>query len=352
MATGLAVFFNRTDGRLNGFFFSSQNELDDFFIRRREEAACGQNRTMVVELVLLGFGNLLHLKDVVFMVFLLVYLTALLGNLLIVYLIITCPRLHSPMYFFLCNLSACEILFTTIIMPNMLYIIWRNGGSMSMSGCVAQMYLGASSGSAECLLLTAMAYDRYVAICEPLRYSSIMNIRTYSQLALWCWLSAFLVLAISTFSISRLRFCDANTIDHLFCDFTPLLRLSTSEEWDLNLLKIEALIITMVLALVPFLLIVLSYSSIFCTILKMSSKVGRQRTFSTCSSHLASVCTYFGTILVIYLVPPQRYSERLNKILSLLYTLATPLLNPVIYSFRNREMQRCIGSYFTLVWET
>lgn len=296
-----------------------------------------------MELVLLGFRNIHHLKNFTFTLFLVFYITALIGNSLIISVISTSPRLTSPMYSFLCNLSFCEILFTTIIMPNMLYILWGDGGSMSFHGCMAQFYLGASTGCTECLLLMVMAYDRYLAICNPLRYSTIMNVKTQKHLAMGSWLSGFIVMTVLLASICNLQFCDFNTIDHLFCDLAPILQLSSTDTY---LVQIESILITIAFSLLPFLLIIVSYVSIFVTILKISTKTGRRKTFSTCSSHLASVCMYFGTIFIIYLVPSQQYSVKLNKVLSLLYTIGTPLLNPIIYSFRNQEMKSCIGSYF------
>ncbi|XP_069819310.1 olfactory receptor 10A3-like [Dendropsophus ebraccatus] len=297
---------------------------------------------MAMELVLVGFRNVHHLKNLIFAFFLMLYITALIGNSLIIGLIATSSKLNSPMYFFLSNLSFCEILFTTIIMPNMLYVLKGDGGLVSFYGCIAQFYLGASTGCTECLLLTVMAYDRYLAICNPLRYSTIMNRMIRNQLALWSWLSSFIVMTILTIPICNLQFCRFDTIDHLFCDLAPLLQLSST---DTSLVQMESILITIAFSLFPFLLIIMSYVSIFVTILKISNKTGRQKTFSTCSSHLASVCTYFGTIFIIYLVPAQQYSVTLNKVLSLLYTIGTPLLNPIIYSFRNREMKSCLRSY-------
>ncbi|XP_069819298.1 olfactory receptor 10A3-like [Dendropsophus ebraccatus] len=298
---------------------------------------------MVMEVILLGFGHLHQLRNVIFGMFLIIYLLTLSGNVLIVSLISLSPRLHSPMYIFLFNLSICEILFTTVILPNTLCVIWGNGGRVSLNGCITQLYLGASSGSTECLLLTAMAYDRYLAICDPLRYSSIMNPVTRNHLVAWAWITGFFVMSISTFSVCKLQFCGGNTIDHLFCDFAPIVQLSSS---DTSLVETEALLIAIALSLFPFLLIITSYVFIFFTILRIPSKFGRQKSFSTCSSHLASVCTYFGSIFIIYLVPSQRSSEKLNKILCLLYIIGTPLLNPIIYSLRNREMKSCFRAHF------
>ncbi|XP_075200251.1 olfactory receptor 10A7-like [Anomaloglossus baeobatrachus] len=304
---------------------------------------CDQNKTMVKEVFLLGFQGIQHFKNVIFALFLILYISAMIGNILIFSLILSSPRLNSPMYFFLCNLSFCEILFTTIVMPNMLYVLWSDGGLMTFQECISQFYLGTSTGCAECLLLTVMAYDRYLAICNPLRYSTIMDAKKCNHLAFWSWISGFLVMIIITASICKLQFCGLNTIDHLFCDLAPILQLSTT---DTSLVEIETVLITITLSLIPFVLIIMSYITISFTILKISTKMGRQKTFSTCSSHLASVCTYFGAIFIIYLVPSQKCSNKINKVLSLSYTICTPLLNPVIYSFRNQEMKSCIKSYF------
>ncbi|XP_072254793.1 olfactory receptor 10A7-like [Pyxicephalus adspersus] len=305
---------------------------------------CGHNKTDVMELVLLGFKNLHHLKGFIFFLFLIFYVTTITGNILIISLIATNQKLTSPMYFFLCNLSLCEILFTTIIMPNMLYVVWGDGGSMSFHSCFTQFYLGASVGSVECLLLTAMSYDRYLAICNPLRYSYLMNIKTRNLLAMWSWLSGFMVMAILMVSMSKLQFCGFNTIDHVFCDLAPILQLSSTDTY---IVEMESFLLTVAFSLFPFILILLSYISIISTLVRISSRTSRQKSFSTCSSHLVSVCTYFGTIFIIYLVPSQKTSAKLNKILSLFYTIGTPLLNPIIYSLRNQEMKSCIKACFT-----
>ncbi|XP_068129324.1 olfactory receptor 10AG1-like [Hyperolius riggenbachi] len=319
---------------------------------KKKKATCGHNRTEVTEVVLLGFGILHHVKDFIFVLFLLLYLASIVGNMMVITLIKTSPRLHSPMYFFLRNLSACEILFTTVLMPNMLYVIWGNGGTISLYGCITQLYLGASIGSAESLLLTMMAYDRYLAICFPLRYSSVMNNVTCNHLALLSWLCGFVMLSISIVSICSLQFCGTNTIDHLFCDFDPVLQISSSDISDIYFVKMEGMMITIPLTLFPFVLIILSYVSIFCAILRISSSGGRQRAFSTCSAHLVSVCTYFGAIFIIYLAPSERYSNRLSKMLSLLYTVGIPLLNPIIYSLRNQEMKESIRSRVFVIIKT
>ncbi|XP_063785580.1 olfactory receptor 6F1-like [Pseudophryne corroboree] len=219
------------------------HEISSLLDIPRSHDSCGLNKTMVMEFILLGFGNLQHYKNLVFELFLIVYLITLSGNILIIILITYSPRLHSPMYYFLCNLSACEMIFISIVMPNILYIVWWNGGSMSLYGCISQLYLAPSIGCAECLLLTVMAYDRYLAICNPLRYSSIMNIRTRNHLVVWVWLFGLIVMIIPTATVCKLQFCDSNTIDDLFCDLAPLLQLSST---DTALVEMEAILIAII----------------------------------------------------------------------------------------------------------
>nr|DBA29710.1 TPA: hypothetical protein GDO54_005772 [Pyxicephalus adspersus] len=304
------------------------------------------NKTTVTELFLVGFGQLQHIKNFIFALFLIAYLATITGNMLIMALITTSPKLHSPMYFFICNLSACEIFITTTIMPNMLYILWGNGGFVSFHGCITQHYLGASAGTVEGLLLMVMAYDRHLAICNPLRYTSIMNNTTRNHLAAWAWVAGYTVMVMLTVTICNLRFCGLNTIDHLFCDLAPLLQLSSS---DTSMIQMEVLFITMFLSIVPFLLIIISYISIFSTILRISTLAGRQKSFSTCSSHLASVSMYCGSVFITYTVPSHQNLLKITKVLSLLYTVVTPLLNPIIYSLRNQEMIDCFRHYVAFI---
>ncbi|CAI9606431.1 unnamed protein product [Staurois parvus] len=307
---------------------------------------------MVTEMFLLGFGHLQHINNCIFVLFLIAYLATVTGNMLIITLISTSASLQSPMYFFLSNLSACEVILTTTITPNMLYILWSNGGFISFFGCIIQHYLASSTGSAECLLLTLMAYDRHLAICNPLRYSSIMNINTRNHLVSWTWMVPFTVMAMLIITICHLQFCGSNTIDHFYCDLAPLLQLSSSDTY---LVDMEIIFIVLFLGVITFVLIIVSYISIFSTILKISSRSGRQKTFSTCSSHLASVCLYFGSICITYMVPsqqnvvPSQPKKKMNKFTSLFYTVAIPLLNPIIYSLRNREMIDCFNHYFKLI---
>ncbi|KAM4675903.1 olfactory receptor 11L1-like [Discoglossus pictus] len=307
------------------------------------------NKTSTVtEFFLLGFGHLQSFKTFLFIVFFLVYISTLLGNVLIIILVSVAHRLQSPMYFFLRNLSLCEVIFTTNIVPKMLQVIWEEGSKISFSGCAFQLYLFGAAGIAECLLLTSMSYDRYLAICKPLRYSTIMNFKCHVYLVVFSWLGAIILPAISISMISELVFCGSNIIDHFFCDFAPVLELSCS---DTSPVEFEVFAQTIPVFVFTFVYIVVTYVSIFIAILRIPSTTGRQKAFSTCSSHLTVVCTYYGTMITLYVTPNSRESEKANKTLSLLYSVVTPLLNPIIYSLRNQEIHKALISIFTKIIE-
>ncbi|XP_075434341.1 olfactory receptor 11L1-like [Ascaphus truei] len=295
----------------------------------------GNNHTIVTEFLLLGFQNLHSFKILLFTLFLVIYVMTLSGNLLIIALVSTSHQLHSPMYFFLAHLSLSDILHTTVIVPNMLRLIWGEGGTMSVAGCICQLYFFSCSGGTECFLLTAMSYDRYLAICHPLRYTTIMNLKLRLLLVIWSWLLGLAVTTILVLPISQLQFCDLNVIDHFFCDFAPLVKHSCS---DTSFIEIEIFVLSIPVFLLPFTFILVTYVCISLTILRIPSTTGRKKAFSTCSSHLTVVCTYYGTLITIYAIPSRGHSFNINKFLSLLYTVVTPFFNPIIYSLRNQEI--------------
>ncbi|XP_018415291.1 PREDICTED: olfactory receptor 10A7-like [Nanorana parkeri] len=268
-----------------------------------------------------------------------VYVLTMFGNVLIVVLVSISQRLQSPMYLFLRNLSFCEVLFTTNIVPKMLQVIWHDGSSISFFGCASQLYLFGATGIAECLLLTSMSYDRYLAICKPLHYFSIMNVKRYLYLVIFSWLCAIILPAISIGLICMLDFCGPSVVDHFFCDLAPVLELSCS---DTSTVEFEVFAQTVPVFVFTFIYIVATYVFIFLAILKITSTVGRQKAFSTCSSHLTVVCIYYGTMICLYVTPSGRQSVKVNKTLSLLYSVVTPLLNPIIYSLRNQEIRNVI----------
>ncbi|XP_075434077.1 olfactory receptor 11L1-like [Ascaphus truei] len=298
-----------------------------------------ENVTMVTEFHLLGFRGLHSFRVVFFYFFLLIYIVTLTGNLLIILLVSTSHQLHSPMYLFLSHLSLSDILFTTTIVPNMLYIIWEEGGTISFAACITQLELFGASIGTESLLLTAMSYDRYLAICNPLRYTVIMDLRLQYQLVIWSWLLGFMIILSLVILICQLQFCGPNVIDHYFCDFSPILDLSCS---DTSIIKIEQSVLSIPCILLPFVFIVVTYFYIFHTILKISSTTGRQKAYSTCSAHLAVVCAYYGSLIAIYMAATRGHTFNANKFLSLLNTVGTPLFNPIIYSLRNQDIKESI----------
>eukprot|EP00079_Xenopus_tropicalis_P013009 XP_002940710.1 PREDICTED: olfactory receptor 11L1-like [Xenopus tropicalis] len=297
------------------------------------------NWTSVGEIVLLGFRNLQNFKIPLFSLFLLIYIMTLSENLLIIALVGSSRNLQAPMYFFLQQLSLSDLLGSTNILPILLQTVINEGAVVSLVGCITQMYIFGGTETFECLLLAVMSYDRYVAICNPLRYTSIMSHQVCVGLILLSWLLGFGIILIIVYMVGKLQFCKHNTINHFFCDFTPLLELSCSDTF--FLLQID-IIFSIPLVICPFIFIIGSYICIAHQILKIVSSIGRQKAFSTCSSHLAVVSIFFGTLTAIYVVPPRKDSQTISKVLSLLYAVAIPLVNPVIYSLRSKEMKETL----------
>ncbi|KAM8972606.1 olfactory receptor 10R2-like [Pelodytes ibericus] len=255
------------------------------------------------------------------------------GNSLVILLVAVNESLHSPMYFFLSQVSVSEIFFTSNIVPTMLHLVLFEGGTMSIRGCLIQFFLMGISTIAQSFLLAAMSFDRYVAICSPLHYVKIMTFKMQVHIALVCWLFGFLTSLLVYLFLYQLEFCDFNVIDHYFCDMEPVLRLSCS---DTSVIKEVVSLLSTPVVITPFLFIIVTYISILHTILKIPTNSGKQKAFSTCSSHLAVVCVYYGTLATLYIFKPKESSGNVNKSLPLLYILVTPLLNPIIYSFRNQ----------------
>ncbi|XP_056425581.1 olfactory receptor 11L1-like [Hyla sarda] len=295
------------------------------------------NVSIVADMILLGFQNIESLTNIFFFLLLLIiFCVTICGNLLIIDVVSFSRSLHSPMYFFLTQLSFSDILLSTTIVPNMLRVVLYKGISVSFIGCLIQFYVFTASESIECLLLTIMAYDRYQAICNPLHYTRVMTLSFCVKTVLFFWLFIVAMILMLSITISRLRFCGPNLIDHFFCDFDPLLELSCSDTF---IVKMESQLLSVPTAICPITVIMVSYAYIIRTILKIPSVTGRQKTFSTCSSHLAVVSLYYGSLISIYLFPNMNSAK---KILSLLYTVVTPLLNPVIYSLRNKDIKQAL----------
>ncbi|XP_015263389.1 PREDICTED: olfactory receptor 2AP1-like [Gekko japonicus] len=294
------------------------------------------NLTLVTEFILLGFQDLKNLQVLLFLGFLLIYLVTMAGNLLIVVIVMTNQHLHTPMYFFLGNLSCLEICYSSTLIPVMLDTLLRNGKPISFSSCFLQLFFFGYCLGAECYLLSVMSYDRYLAICKPLHYGTIMNTKKCIQLAAVSWISGLIGISIIMVLMLQLTYCGPNEIDHYFCDTVPLKKLSCS---DTGLVERVNVILLFVYTMPPFLLTCTSYVFIVTAILRISTTTGRQKAFSTCSSHLIVVSTYYGSLMTVYMLPN---SSALNKAFSLLYTILPPLVNPLIYSLRNNEVKKAL----------
>ncbi|XP_044841758.1 olfactory receptor 11A1-like [Mauremys mutica] len=303
------------------------------------EKGGGGNQTSVTEFILLGFGDLPELQTLLFLLFLVIYIATMAGNILIIALVVADQHLHSPMYFFLGNLSCLETCYTSTILPRVLASLLTGDRTISVPSCITQLVLFGSLVTTECYLLTVMSYDRYLAICKPLRYGTLMNGRLCLQLAAGSWISGFLICTIVTCVISQPIFCGPNEMDHFFCDFTSLIQLSCR---DTSQITPVIYIFSFLDAVSPFLLTLISYICIIATILRIPSTSGRQKAFSTCSSHLIVVALFYGTIMIVYMLPKSGTLRALNKMFSVCYTVLTPLANPLIYTLRNREVKEAL----------
>ncbi|XP_067166159.1 olfactory receptor 6M1-like [Apteryx mantelli] len=294
------------------------------------------NVTAVTEFVLVGFPNSYEVEIIFFVVFLLAYLVTVLGNALIIALVYTDCHLHSPMYYFLSNLSFIEISMTSSVVPKMLANIMSEKKTISFAGCFSQLYFYFFLAATEFILFAIMSYDRYVAICNPLRYPTIMTERVCSQLVLGAWMGGFVLILPSVVLKVRLPYCGPNVIDHYFCDSAPLLHLACT---DIRLFELNDFVLSLFLLLGSLALTMVSYAWIILTVFRIPSAQGRQKTFATCASHFTVVSLGFGISIFVYVRPSQMNSVHLNKILSVLSSIVTPLLNPFIFSLRNQQMK-------------
>ncbi|XP_071972481.1 olfactory receptor 5V1-like [Engystomops pustulosus] len=302
-------------------------------------------QTFVKQFILLGLSTIPGLQILFSLLFLLMYMVSFSGNLILIIVVQFNTQLRTPMYFFLTNLAVIDICFSTTVVPKILSNTLSSDQSISFFGCAAQLYFHLALGGSECLLLTVMAYDRYIAICKPLRYNTIMGKKFCFYLAGGCWIVNLLNSFLLTFFTFRLPFCRSNHISYFFCEMPPLFHLSCKDTWFNELMKYIAVGL---IVLGSFLLILMSYLCITLTILKIRSTKERQKAFSTCASHLTVVCLFYGTVMFIYLRPRYSYSPGQDKVVTVLYTVVTPMLNPIIYSIRNKEVIKAIKKTFHL----
>ncbi|XP_034984535.2 olfactory receptor 5V1-like [Zootoca vivipara] len=296
--------------------------------------------TQVMEFVLLGFSSMLDGQRYLFLAYFSIYLVTLTGNVMIFTLIQLDSHLHSPMYFFLSHLSCLDVCLSSVTLPKILVNLLHRQHTISYNECMAQMFFLMSFTGAEAVLLAAMAYDRYVAICRPLYYSGIMNAKACAQLATTAWVWGFLHSALHTALSSNLHFCGHNQIGHIFCDIPPLLKIACG---DLYMNFMATQVASIFIGLVPFLAIGLSYFYILSSVLRIPSNAGRQKALSTCASHVIVVTLYFGNGLVNYNQFGQGYSLEIDTLISTMYCIVPPALNPLIYSLRNKEVKGALG---------
>ncbi|XP_059525077.1 olfactory receptor 1E2-like [Myotis daubentonii] len=300
----------------------------------------GRNQTVISYFFLQGLPVEPEQQNLFFALFLAMYLTTVLGNLLIIFLIRLDSQLHTPMYLFLSNLSLSDICFSSVTIPKLLHNMQSQDPSIPYAGCLTQMYFFLFFADLESFLLVAMAYDRYVAICFPLHYTTIMGPKLCLSLVALSWGLTTMHAMLHTLLMARLCFCADTVIPHFFCDMSALLKLSCS---DTQVNELVIFIMGGLILVIPFLLIILSYARIVSSILKVPSARGIRKAFSTCGSHLAVVSLFYGTVIGLYLCPSADKSTVKEMVMGMMYTVVTPMLNPFIYSLRNRDMKGALG---------
>ncbi|KAB0379858.1 hypothetical protein FD755_007642 [Muntiacus reevesi] len=286
-----------------------------------EEMETEDNASTVIQLVLLGFSDLPNLQALLFGVFSIVYITILTGNSLIIILTRLDPAQQKPMYFFLSNFSSLEICYVSVTLPRILVNLWTQDRRMSILDCATQMCFFLILGTTECFFLAVMAYDRCVAVCDPLHYPLVMTLKVCLQLAVGSWVSGIPVQIRQMCQIVSLHFCHSNQINHFY---------TLAHE-------LSVYVVVLLVAAVPFMLILASYSKIICSILRLPT-ARKAKDFSTCSSHLLVVLLFFGSAIITYLRPTSSHSAGNDRLLSLFYTIVTPMINPMIYSLRNKDV--------------
>ncbi|XP_069083524.1 olfactory receptor 5AP2-like [Pleurodeles waltl] len=327
-------------------------QMDEFLQRKEQKFTYSgpiqtRNWTQVTEFILLGLTDDPVLQIPLFVFFLVVYIITMVGNIGIMVLIKLTPRLHTPMYFLLCNLSFVDICYSSVTTPNMIINFLSKRKAISFAGCVTQMFIFFGMGSTEVFLLTVMAYDRYIAICNPLLYSSIINNRTCIYFMIFIYTIAVMNAMTNALFTFTLPFCNSNKITHFYCDVPPVMKLSCSD----TTLNEKVLMGTAGgLILISLIIILISYAFIVSAILKIKSSEGRWRAFSTCSSHFVCVTLFFGTLVFMYVQPTSNHSMAKDRVASVFYAVIIPMLNPLIYSLRNKEVKGALTKLMTIIF--
>ncbi|XP_004648224.1 olfactory receptor 6C4-like [Octodon degus] len=293
----------------------------------------------LTEFILLGLSDILEFQVVIFIFLFITYICSIIGNLTIITLTLLDSHLQTPMYYFLRNFSFLEISFTSTFTPRLLFSILTGNKTISFAGCFTQYFFAIFFGATEFYLLAAMSYDRYVAICKPLQYTTIMNNKVCTQLVLCSWLCGFLIILSPIILTSHLDFCASNVLNHYYCDYGPLIEISCSNTSVLELVDFILAIMTLVVTLV---MVIVSYTNIMKTILKIPSSQQRKKAFSTCSAHMIVISLSFGSCIFMYIKPSAKEGVAFNKGIALLNTSIAPLLNPFIYTLRNKQVKQAM----------
>ena len=300
------------------------------------------NDSRLLGFILVGFSDQPQLELILFGVILFLYFMTLLGNSTIILVSLLDSKLHNPMYFFLSHLSFLDLCFTSSIVPQLLVNLGSSDKSITYGGCVVQLYVSLALGSTECVLLAVMSYDRYVAVCRPLHYAFVMHPRVCSILASMAWLSGVTTTLIQSTLTLQLPFCGNRKVDHFFCEVPVLIKLACV---DTTFNQAELFVASVLFLVVPLSLILMSYGNIAQAVLKIKSAIGRRKAFRTCSSHVMVVIIFYGTIIFMYLQPAKSRSKDQGKFVSFFYTVVTPMLNPLIYTLRNKEVKAALKKF-------
>ncbi|XP_004646971.1 olfactory receptor 5AN1-like [Octodon degus] len=296
----------------------------------------GRNVTEVTQFILLGFSDFPRATPLLFGAFLLIYITSLTWNLSLLVLIRMDSPLHTPMYFFLSNLSFIDLCYVSSTVPKMLSDFFQEQQTITFMGCITQNFIFSTMGLSESCLMTAMAYDRYAAICNPLLYSSVMSPTLCVQMVLGCYTAGLTASLIQLYALLQLHFCGLNIIRHFFCDMPQLLKLSCTDTFFVQVLTV---ILTMIFGIANVLVITISYGYIVRSIMKITSATGRSKAVNTCASHLTAVSLFYTSSIFVYLSSSSGGSSSFDRFASVFYTVVIPMLNPLIYSLRNKEIK-------------
>ncbi|XP_007953010.1 olfactory receptor 2G2-like [Orycteropus afer afer] len=294
------------------------------------------NDSNLAGFILLGFSEYPQSRKILFVIILILYLLTIFGNTTIILVSRLEPKLHTPMYFFLSHLSFLDLCFTSSVIPQLLINLWYPQKIITYGGCVVQLYVSHALGSTECVLLAVMSYDRYVAICRPLHYTIMMHPNLCMMLASMAWLSGLTTTLVQSTLTLQLPFCGHHQVDHYICEVPVLIKLACV---DTTFNEAELFVASILFLIVPVSFILVSYGYIVQTVLRIKSASGRQKAFGTCSSHIMVVFIFYGTIIFIYLQPAKSRFKDQGKFVSLFYTVVTPMLNPLIYTLRNKEVK-------------